>query len=189
MKIGYARVSREDQNLDLQTDALADAGAERVFTDKATGANTDRPGLTEMLSHVRKGDTVIVWRLDRLARSLKDLIEIAARLETLEVNLRFLNEGIDTTSISGKLFFQIFGALAEFERNLIRERTQAGLQAARSRGRVGGRKPVLTAEKKAAIDAMRTNAATAGTELTCSEIGRAVGVSERTIRRYLNGQN
>lgn len=181
MKIGYARVSRDDQNLDLQTDALTAAGAERTFTDKASGAQFDRPGLREMLSHVRKGDTVIVWRLDRLARSLKDLMEIATDLERSGTNLILLNEGIDTTTTSGKLFFQIFGALAEFERNLIRERTNAGLAAARSRGRLGGRKPVLTDEKKAAIDAMAKGRPAA----SIRSIANAVGVSERTIRRYL----
>lgn len=182
MKIGYARVSRDDQNLDLQIDALTEAGAERIFTDKATGANCDRTGLNEMLSHAREGDVVIVWRLDRLARSLKDLLDIALKLDRDRVQLRLLHEAIDTSTVSGKLFFHIFGAIAEFERNLIRERTNAGLQAARSRGRVGGRKTVLTDERKAAIDAMARTRPTR----PIREISRAVGISERTVRRYLN---
>jgi len=141
MLIGYARVSTDDQNLDLQRDALQAVGCERVFEDMVSGARADRTGLVTLMSMLRAGDTVVIWRLDRLGRSLKNLIELVERLESAKVGLRSLQENIDTTSSGGKLVFHLFGALAEFERNLIRERTLAGLTAARARGRVGGRKP------------------------------------------------
>jgi DNA invertase Pin-like site-specific DNA recombinase len=182
MKLGYARVSTQDQNLRLQTDALNAAGVERIFTDTATGANTERAGLKDLLDHAREGDCVVVWRLDRIARSLKDLIDLAAELERRGVQLVSLHENIDTTSTTGKLFFHIFGALAEFERNLIRERTQAGLAAARSRGRKGGRKPALTAEKyHAAKNLLQTSQ-------DLSSIARTLGTSPRTIRRVEKGE-
>ena len=133
MLIGYARVSTDDQNLDLQRDALQTAGCERVFEDMVSGARADRTGLATLMSMLRAGDTVIIWRLDRLGRSLKNLIELVERLDAAKVGLRSLQENIDTTSSGGKLVFHLFGALAEFERNLIRERTQAGLVAARAR--------------------------------------------------------
>src|ERR1700736_1608001 len=139
MLIGYARVSTADQNLDLQRDALKKAGSKRVFSDQMSGARADRPGLAEALSHARQGDALVVWRLDRLGRSLPNLIEVVAELERRGVGFKSLTESIDTTTTGGKLIFHIFGALAEFERNLIRERTNAGLAAARARGRVGGR--------------------------------------------------
>ena len=148
MLIGYARVSTDDQTLDLQRDALQDAGCERIFEDHASGAG-DRPGLRDALTHLRAGDALVVWRLDRLGRSLKDLIARAEALRTQGVGLRSLKEAIDTDSSSGQLIFHIFGALAEFERALIRERTQAGLQAARARGRKGGRPKRLDAEQRA----------------------------------------
>ncbi|MGS0743539.1 recombinase family protein [Glaciimonas sp. GG7] len=139
MLIGYARVSTDDQNLDLQRDALQAAGCERVFEDMASGARADRTGLVTLMSMPRAGDTVVIWRLDRLGRSLKNLIELVERLEAAKVGLCSMQENIDTTSSGGKLVFHLFGALAEFERNLIRERTQAGLVAACARGRMGGR--------------------------------------------------
>ena len=178
MKLGYARVSTQDQNLGLQTDALKSAGVERIFTDTATGANTARAGLKDLLDHVRENDCVVVWRLDRIARSLKDLIELAAELDHRRVQLISLHENIDTTSTTGKLFFHIFGALAEFERNLIRERTQAGLSAARARGRKGGRRRVLTAEKIEILDLLL------GKSGDYRSHARKRGVSERTVRRY-----
>ena len=138
MQIGYARVSTGDQNLDLQRDALQKAGCDRILEDRASGAKAPRPGLDAALDYVRRGDTLVVWRLDRLGRSLKDLIQLVGELDERGIGLRSLHESIDTTSSSGKLVFHIFGALAEFERNLIRERTRAGLQAARARGRKGG---------------------------------------------------
>ena len=138
MLIGYARVSTIDQNLALQLDALQKAGCEKIFEDKASGGRVDRPGLQEALEYARERDTVLVWRLDRLGRSLKHLIEMVTQLNERGVGFRSLQEAIDTTTSGGKLIFQIFGALAEFERNLIQERTQAGLEAARARGRKGG---------------------------------------------------
>lgn len=147
MLMGYARVSTDDQHLDLQRDALNQAGCVRLFEDTASGIKAERRGLAELLTVLRPGDTVIVWRLDRLGRSLKDLIQLVEKLDTIDVGLRSLQENIDTTSAGGKLVFHLFGALAEFERNLINERTRAGLAAARARGRQGGRKKRLDPEK------------------------------------------
>lgn len=145
--IGYARVSTAEQDTAMQTDALRKAGCERVFEDKACGAKADRPGLTEALAYLRDGDVLVVWRLDRLGRSLPHLIETVGTLEERGVGLRSLTENIDTTTPGGRLIFHVFGALAQFERDLIRERTRAGLAAAAARGRKGGRKPVVTADK------------------------------------------
>ena len=145
--IGYARVSTTDQDLALQLDALAKAGCARVFEDKASGAKADRPGLVAALGFVREGDILTVWKLDRLGRSLPHLIETVNALETRGVSFRSLTEAIDTTTPGGRLVFHIFGALGQFERDLIRERTRAGLDAAAARGRQGGRKPVVTDEK------------------------------------------
>lgn len=145
--IGYARVSTTDQDLALQLDALARAGCARVFEDKASGAKADRPGLAAALGFVREGDILTVWKLDRLGRSLPHLIETVNALETRGVSFRSLTEAIDTTTPGGRLVFHIFGALGQFERDLIRERTRAGLDAAAARGRQGGRKPVVTEEK------------------------------------------
>src|SRR5690348_13881508 len=133
MLVGYARVSTTDQTLTLQQDALTSAGCTRIFTDTASGAQTERQGLTEALSFVRPGDTLVVWKLDRLGRSLKDLITRITELETRKIGFQSLTEQIDTTTSGGKLIFHIFGALAEFERDIIRERTTAGLEAARAR--------------------------------------------------------
>ena len=145
--IGYARVSTAEQNLDLQQDALQKAGCERLFTDTASGAKTDRPGLAEALAYLRERDVLVVWRLDRLGRSLAHLIETIGALEARGVGFRSLTENIDTTTPGGRLIFHVFGALGQFERDLIRERTRAGLSAAAARGRKGGRKPVITADK------------------------------------------
>lgn len=145
--IGYARVSTADQDLALQLDALAKAGCTRVFEDKASGAKAERPGLTAALDFVREGDVLVVWKLDRLGRSLPHLIETVTALEGQGVGFRSLTEAIDTTTPGGRLIFHIFGALGQFERDLIRERTRAGLDAAVVRGRRGGRKPVVTEEK------------------------------------------
>jgi DNA invertase Pin-like site-specific DNA recombinase len=137
MLIGYARISTIDQNLALQMDVLKKAGCEKIFEDQASGGKVDRVGLKAALDCAREGDTVLVWRLDRLGRSLKHLIETVTQLNERDVGFRSLQETIDTTTSGGKLVFQIFGDLAEFERNLIRERTKAGLEAARARGRNG----------------------------------------------------
>jgi len=182
MKIGYARVSRLDQKMELQTDALQNAGVEKIFTDKISGSKYDRPGLNELLTFVREDDCIVVWRLDRLARSMKDLIEISNTLQSKNIQLISLTEHIDTTSPTGKLFFHIFGAMAEFERNLIIERTRAGLDAAKARGMVGGRKHSLNDEKlkmvKTLVESSNDYAA----------IARTVKVSERTIRRVASGE-
>jgi DNA invertase Pin-like site-specific DNA recombinase len=144
MLIGYARVSTHEQTLHLQQDALTKAGCTKIFTDTASGAKTERTGLAEALNYVRKGDILVVWCLDRLGRSLPHLISTTADLEERGIGFKSLTENIDTTTSGGKLIFHIFGALVEFERNLIRERTQAGLTAARARGKKGGRPNAVT---------------------------------------------
>jgi DNA invertase Pin-like site-specific DNA recombinase len=146
-RIGYARVSTAEQEMALQLDALRAAGCDRIFEDRASGAKTDRPGLAQALAFVREGDVLVTWKLDRLARSLPHLIETVNQLEKTGAGLQSLTEAIDTTTPGGRLIFHVFGALAQFERDLIRERTCAGLSAAASRGRRGGRKPVVTADK------------------------------------------
>jgi DNA invertase Pin-like site-specific DNA recombinase len=145
--VGYARVSTNEQNLAMQTDALAKAGCAHTFEDTASGAKADRPGLKAALDFVRKGDVLIVWKLDRLGRSLPHLIGTVSQLEARGVGFRSLTEAIDTTTPGGRLIFHVFGALGQFERDLIRERTRAGLDAAAARGRQGGRKPVVTGDK------------------------------------------
>ena len=154
MLVGYARVSTQEQDLALQLDALKGAGCEKVFEEKASGAQRERPMLKAALEYMREGDTLAVWKLDRLARSLKQLIETVEAFEERGLGLRSLTEAIDTTTAGGKLVFHIFAALAEFERGVIRERTMAGLQAARARGRKGGRPPALTAKDLATAMAM-----------------------------------
>ena len=151
--IGYARVSTADQSLDLQQDALREAGCEPLFEDHASGARADRPGLIKALDYARHGDTIIVWKLDRLGRSMAHLIETVQTLQARGVGFRSLTEGVDTTTPGGTLIFHLFGALAQFERDLIRERTRAGLAAAEARGRKGGRRPVVTPDKLARAQA------------------------------------
>ncbi len=180
MKIGYARISTLDQNHDLQLDALKQAGCEKIFSDKVSGAKVDRPGLQDALEYLRKDDCLVVWRLDRLGRSLKHLIEVAEALETRGIGLASLQEGLDTSTSGGKLIFHIFGALAEFERNLIRERTMAGLAAARARGRVGGRSNKLDNGKKLTLKKMYDSR-----EYTISEICQLLEISKPTFYRYL----
>jgi DNA invertase Pin-like site-specific DNA recombinase len=154
MLIGYARVSTHEQTLNLQRDALEKAGCTKIFTDTASGAKMERKGLEEALTYVRKGDTLVVWRLDRLGRSLPHLISTMTDLENRGIGFKSLTENIDTTTSGGKLIFHILGALAEFERNLIRERTNAGLTAARARGRIGGRPKALTPEQRRIAQAL-----------------------------------
>jgi DNA invertase Pin-like site-specific DNA recombinase len=181
MLIGYARVSTQDQTLDLQKDALRQAGCERIFTDTASGAKAERVGLDEALSYVRPGDTIVVWRLDRLGRSLTHLIETITALANRGIGFKSITEAIDTTTSGGKLIFHIFGALAEFERDIIRERTQAGLTAARARGRKGGRPKALTPKKAQQALALyndKTN--------TIDEICRTMHISRATLYRYIN---
>jgi DNA invertase Pin-like site-specific DNA recombinase len=180
MFIGYARVSTSDQTLDLQKDALKKAGCDRIFTDTASGAKSERVGLDEALTYIRPGDTLVVWRLDRLGRSLKHLIETITALNDREIGFKSLTESIDTTTSGGKLIFHIFGALAEFERDIIRERTQAGLTAARARGRKGGRPKALTPRKAQMAQALykdKTN--------TIDEICRTLNISRATLYRYI----
>lgn len=183
MLVGYARVSTQDQTLDLQRDALEGAGCERVFTDTIGGSKAERPGLDEALSFLKPGDTLVVWRLDRLGRSLQHLLEIVGRLQARGIGFRSITESIDTTSSGGKLIFHIFGALAEFERELIRERTQAGLAAARARGRKGGR------PKAAALsDPRRVAMAQAlydDKSNSIDDICKTLRVSRSTLYRYV----
>ncbi|MBN1813641.1 MAG: recombinase family protein [Anaerolineae bacterium] len=180
MQVGYARVSTHDQNPAMQTDALKQAGCEKVFEDQASGAGSDRPGLRSALEYVRKGDTLLVWRLDRLGRSLKDLIEIMGGLEKRGVGFRSLQESVDTTTSGGRLIFHVFGALAEFERNLIRERTRAGLAAARARGRKGGRPKALDEKKQELLYRLYDER-----RYTIREICRVLGISKPTLYAYL----
>jgi DNA invertase Pin-like site-specific DNA recombinase len=178
--IGYARISTDDQNLALQHDALTAAGCEKIYEDRISGARAERPGLTLALEVARAGDTLIVWRLDRLGRSLKDLITLAELLEQRKVGLKSLKEALDTSSSGGRLIFHMFGALAEFERDLIRERTQAGLNAARARGRLGGRPKLLTPEKRRlAVQLYHAK------EHSIAEICRLMGISKPTLYSYL----
>jgi DNA invertase Pin-like site-specific DNA recombinase len=157
MLIGYARVSTVDQNLALQRDALTEAECVKIFTEQMSGAVADRPALHDALEFARSGDTVIVWKLDRLARSMKQLIETIEKLRVRGIGFRSLTEALDTTTAQGRLVFHMFGALAEFERSLIRERTQAGLAAARRAGGTGGRPPKLTDDDVEAAKAMLAN--------------------------------
>lgn len=180
MLIGYARVSTQDQNLDSQQDALKKAGCEKIRTDKTQGTAAARSGLDQTLELLRPGDTLVVWRLDRLGRSLKHLIELVGELEERGIGFRSLQESIDTTSSGGKLIFHMFGALAEFERNLIRERTNAGLAAARARGRQGGRPEALDQRKqRMAVDLYHQK------KHTVQEICQSMGITPPTFYRYL----
>jgi DNA invertase Pin-like site-specific DNA recombinase len=178
--LGYARVSTQDQTLALQRDALDAAGCARVFEEHASGAADERAELANLFDHVRPGDTVVVWRLDRLGRSLRHLIDTVNSLADRRVGFRSLSENIDTTTPGGKLVFHIFAALAEFERELIRERTNAGLTAARARGRVGGRPSALSA---AQINEAR-RMYEAG-DYTWAEIGEMFDVSRMTVYRHV----
>ena len=180
MIVGYARVSTQDQNTQLQLDALAKVGCEQVFQEKATGKFRDRPELTACLRTLRKGDHLVVWKLDRLARSLKDLVEMIHDLEQRGVGFRSLTEAIDTTSTGGRLVFHIFGALAEFEHSLIRERTMAGLAAARARGRKGGRKPTMTK-----ADVRKAAAMLSDPNITKTEVAKHFGISRVTLNAAL----
>jgi DNA invertase Pin-like site-specific DNA recombinase len=186
MLIGYARVSTNEQNLDLQRDALRNAGvsAKTLYTDKITGTKQERPGLEVALSHLREGDSLVVWRLDRLGRSLKHLIETVTSLQEQHIAFKSITENIDTSTATGQLVFHLFGALAEFERNLIKERTMAGLEAARARGRKGGRPKLngtaseVVMAKKLYVD--HTN--------SISDICRTLHLSRATLYRYLKAK-
>lgn len=176
MFIGYARVSTQDQNPELQVNALEKAGCKQIFQEKMTGKLRERPELSQCLRTLRKGDTLIVWKLDRLARSLKDLVEIVQDLNDREIGFKSITESIDTTSPGGRLVFHIFGALAEFEHSLIRERTMAGLEAARARGRKGGRKPSMSDS-----DIRKAAAMLSDPHITKTEVATHFGVSRPTL--------
>ena len=181
MRIGYARVSTQDQRPELQLDALAAAACEQLFHEKVSGTSRERPELDTCLKVLRKGDTLVVWRLDRLGRSLKDLVEVVHGLEESGIGFQSLTESIDTTNAGGKLIFHIFAALAEFERNLIRERTVAGLVAARARGRKGGRKAKMTKG-----DVRKAAAMLLDPLMTKTEVARHFSISRVTLNAALH---
>lgn len=179
MLIGYARVSTPEQDLSPQLAALSEAGCEKVFSDKASGAKANRAGLTDALSHARAGDVLVVWKLDRLGRTMKGLVDLAADLAERKIGLRSLTDGIDTAGTAGKLVFHIMAAMAEMERDLVRERTTAALIIAKREGRVGGRKTVMTPKR---IEAARKLLASG---MTAREIAPTIGVSVATLYRHL----
>lgn len=180
MKYGYARVSTEDQNPAMQLAALKKAGCKTIFKDEVTGAHVKRPALTRCLKKLETGDTLIVWKLDRLARSMKQLIETIEKLRLRNIGFRSLTESIDTTTAQGVLIFHMFSALAEFERALIRERTRAGLKSAKLMGRTGGRPPKLLDDD---LDIART--LLANPDITVADVANRLGVSPATLYRYL----
>lgn len=180
MKVGYARVSTRDQQANLQTDALTEAGCETIYEEAASGAQRDRPKLAEALAYLRDGDTLVVWKMDRLARSLRQLIETVELLEERGIGFVSLTEKIDTTSPGGKLVFHLFGALAEFERGMIRERTKAGLKAAKDRGAKLGRPKAMTDDQIAMARTMKKDGA-----YTSTQIAAQFGVSRATLYREL----
>lgn len=183
MFIGYARVSTEDQHLHLQIDTLKKAGCARIFSDEMSGAKSERPGLSEALAFVRAGDTLVVWRLDRLGRSLKDLIHHVEELKAKQVEFCSLTENIDTSNSGGKFMFHVFSALAEFERDLIRERTMAGLAAARARGRLGGRPAKMTAKDIQVAAKLMVDP-----DVSIGDICRTLRISRTTLYRYVGPQ-
>lgn len=182
--IGYGRVSTEDQNLGAQTDALTAAGCEQLFTDKASGKLARRPELDKALAYLRSGDTLVITKLDRLGRSLKNLIELSETLRERGIGLRVLHQGIDTSTPAGRMFFNVIGAIAEFERDLISERTTEGLAAARARGRKGGRPAKLTDTKLTTAREMYESK-----RYTVREIADTVGVSRATLYRAFGEQS
>lgn len=179
MLIGYARVSREDQNLELQLEALNAAGCDRIFSDKRSGAQKVRKGLEDALSHLRKGDTLIVWKLDRLGRTVKQLVDLVEDLESKQINFKSVKDNIDTTSSAGRFFFHVMASLAQMERELIVERTKAGLQAAKKLGRVGGRRRLMTESKvKSAKKLLRSG-------MLPRDVAVDLGVSMATLYRWI----
>jgi len=183
MKIGYARISTKDQNLELQIDALKKAGCEKIYQDIASGARSERPALNEMVQNLRPGDVLVIWKLDRLGRSLNHLISLVNNLIDKKIGLKSLNDAIDTTTAQGRLSFNLFASLAEFERDLIRERTQAGLTAARARGRHGGRPKGLPQKAEATACAAETLYKEG--KLTVNEISQKLGIAKSTLYAYL----
>lgn len=184
MKIGYARVSTSDQNLELQLDALRKEGCEEIFQDKVSGVSKEKPGFDEMIKRLRKGDVVVIYKLDRLSRSLIDLVSTISKFDELGVGFKSLNDThIDTTSPSGKFVFHLFSSLAEFERDLIRQRTQAGLKSARARGRIGGRPKGLS--PKAEETAIVCETLYREGKLSSNAIAKQLNVSKATLYKYL----
>ena len=183
MKIGYARVSTKDQKLELQIDALKKAGCEKIYQDIASGAKTERPELNQMIDNIRPDDVLVIWKLDRLGRSLNHLISLVNDLIDKKVGLQSLNDPIDTTTPQGRLSFNLFASLAEFERDLIRERTNAGLSAARARGRMGGRPKGIP--KKAEATACAAETLYKEGVLTVDEISKKLGIAKSTLYSYL----
>jgi len=183
MKIGYARVSTKDQNLNLQMDDLKKAGCQKIFQEKITGATKERPQLQKMIEQVREGDVIYIWKLDRLGRSLKDLIQLVNEIQDKGAGLKSLNDQIDTTTPQGKLTFHLFAALSEFERDIIRERTFAGLASARARGRVGGRPKGLSS--KALHTAIIAEKLYQDRELSIKNICEQLSISKMTFYNYL----
>lgn len=179
MLIGYARVSTEEQNLQLQTDALTKVGCERIFTDKATGSNLNRPGLTEALSHLRPGDTLVIWKLDRLGRTVKGLVDFVTKLEAQDVNFHSITDKIDTSSTAGRFFFHIMASLSQMEGELTRERTKAGLAAARAVGRIGGRQRRMTDSKIEAAKKLLISGKTP------RDVAKILEVSVPTLYRWI----
>jgi DNA invertase Pin-like site-specific DNA recombinase len=180
MKFGYARVSRLEQSLALQKDALTAAGCDEIITDEVSGVRTERPGLNQLLIKLRAGDELIVWRLDRLGRSIKHLIELINEFNNKGIVFRSLTENIETTTNNGRLIFNIFASLAEFERNLITERTLAGLAAARARGRKGGRPKVNSLKIESALQLYHKK------ELTIDQICKVIGICRGTLYKYID---
>ena len=180
-RIGYARVSTDEQNLDLQRDALERTGCTVIYADKASGKSVTRPELEHCRMALRKGDTLVVWRLDRLGRSLPDLVQVVSELEQAGIGFESLHEKIETNSAAGKLVFQVFAALAEYERSLIRERTRAGLAAARARGRKGGRRPKLDQKQIREVKALL-----ADPKISVTDVATRYGVSRSTIYKHLS---
>lgn len=179
MLIGYARVSTEDQQLDLQLEALQQAGCKRIFSDKLSGTRVERPGLKDALSHLREGDTLVIWKLDRLGRSVKGLVDLVGEMERRGVHLKSITDGIDTSTPAGRFFFHVMASLAQMERELIVERTRAGLEMARKLGRVGGRKRSMTETKVAAAKQLLAGG------MPPRDVAQNLGVSVPTLYRWL----
>jgi len=180
MNIGYCRISTDSQNDSLQLQALKDAGCEKIFSDVASGSKTDRVGLRECIEFARSGDVIVAWKLDRIGRSLKDLIETVNTLKEREIGLKIITQQLDTTTPSGMLFFYIMGALAEFEKSLIQERTRAGILASRARGRLGGRPKALDKKQIAVAESLYADGKT-----SISQICKTLGVSRATFYRNI----
>jgi DNA invertase Pin-like site-specific DNA recombinase len=187
-QIGYARVSTDDQRLELQIDALLKAGVdlEWIFTDKASGANTERPGFINCFRGLREGDTLVVWKLDRLGRNLSQLLQTAERLEKKGVRLKVVTEAIDTSTPMGRFMFNVMGSFAQLEREMIQERTLAGLAAARERGRIGGRRPVMTPELLEQAQRLALDEAAGGEGLSVAQAAKRLKISKTTLYRELS---